>query len=250
MLTNELFIILGPPLFAGLLIAATHAPLGIEVLRRGIIFIDLALAQIAGLGIIAVDLFFHHPPALIVQLAAFGAAAMAGFFFRQLENKITQHQEAFIGVTFVLAASLTLLILADHPFSGEKTTHLLSGQILFVSWLDVFYHIPVYIFTLTMWFFFPRTRTGIWFYLLFALAITSSVQLVGVYVVFASLILPALSATNSNHPLRDAWLCGFSSVISAILVSTMLDFPTGPFIVIAYTVITILILTFKKTGKK
>ena len=240
MLTNELFIILGPPLFAGLLIAATHAPLGIEVLRRGIIFIDLALAQIAGLGIIAADLFFHHPPALIVQLAAFGAAAMAGFFFRQLENKITQHQEAFIGVTFVLAASLTLLILADHPFSGEKTTHLLSGQILFVSWLDVFYHIPVYIFTLTMWFFFPRTRTGIWFYLLFALAITSSVQLVGVYVVFASLILPALAVntmTRRNVPV--AMVASMLAVVGGISLSALGDYPAGPVMVFVFATVSI-----------
>ena len=246
MLTTELMIIIGPPLVAGLLISITHAPLGIEVLRRGIIFIDLAIAQIAGLGLVAAEIILHEPPMLIVQAAALGAAVLAGLFFRKIESRMPKHQEAIIGVAFILAASLTILILADHPFAGEKTTHLLSGQILFVSWGDVLYHLPVYLFTLATWFLIPRSRGGVWFYLIFALAITSSVQLVGVYVVFASLILPALSVVNFNNSVIYAWISGISAILLAMLVSVLSDLPTGPFIVITYTVVAILMLTIGK----
>ncbi len=249
MVTNELLIIIGPPLVAGLLIAITHAPLGIEVLKRGIIFIDLAIAQIAGLGLIAAEILLHEPPMLIVQLAALGGAVLAGLFFRQIESKNAKHQEAVIGVGFIFAASLTILILADHPFAGEKTTHLLSGQILFVSWADVLYHVPVYLFTLTMWFLFPWSRRGVWFYLLFALAITSSVQLVGVYVVFASLILPALSAVNFSNSVIYAWACGILSILLAMLVSVLSDLPTGPFIVITYVITALLMFSLSKKVK-
>ncbi len=249
MITNELMIILGPPLVVGLLIAITHAPLGIEVLKRGIIFIDLAIAQVAGLGLVLAEVILHEPPMFIVQALALGFALLAGVFFKKIEFGLPKYQEAIIGVVFILAAALTILLLADHPFSGEKTTHLLSGQILFVSWVDVGYHTPIYLFTLTMWFFVPRSRGGLLFYLLFALAITSSVQLVGVYVVFASLILPALSAINFNNSVICAWLCGVSSFLLSMFVSVLLDLPTGPLIVIMYSITAILVFTFSKKTK-
>ena len=84
------------------------------------------------------------------------------------------------------------------------------------------------------------------FYLLFALAITSSVQLVGVYVVFASLILPALTAVNEKNPYKIAWLCGIISVIAGIIFSVIFDAPAGPILVVSYVIITILIFTIKR----
>ncbi|MBN8530714.1 MAG: metal ABC transporter permease [Alphaproteobacteria bacterium] len=226
--------ILGPAIAAGLMIAMTHAPLGIEVLKRGIIFIDLAIAQIAGLGLVVANVTMPAAPWWALQGAALSFAVLAALFFRAVERKAPQHQEAVIGCAFVLAASLALLLLADRPHGGEEIQHLLSGQILFVTWANVFAHMPVYAAILALWFVAPSLRGGLGFYLLFALAVTSSVQLVGVYVVFASLILPALAACGARQAHRTAWTCGILAVLSGITASACFDLPAGPALVMAY----------------
>lgn len=241
MISNELISIVGPALAAGLMIALTHAPLGIEVLRRGVIFIDLAVAQIAGLGLVAASTFLHEPSPWVMQGVALTCALLAGLFFRRMESHSPQQQEAIIGVSFVLAASLALLLLADHPFGGEEIQHLLSGQILFVTWGDVLAHAPIYALILAAWFIRPALRTGLGFYALFALAITSSVQLVGVYVVFASLILPALAAVNAARPHVTAWGCGIAAVIAGIIAAAVFDLPAGPIIVVSYVTVAMVV---------
>ena len=241
MLTGELLEIIGPAVAAGLMIALTHAPLGIEVLRRGIIFIDLAVAQIAGLGLVVGNMFIHDPSPWLIQFIALGCAVAAGLFFRKVETAMPERQEAIIGCTFVLAASLALLLLADHPHGGEEVKHLLSGQMLFVTWTDVAKHAPIYALILLAWFSKPEVRNNMGFYLLFALAITSSVQLVGVYVVFASLILPALAAVRVKRPYLTAWLCGVAAVLSGIAFAVAFDMPAGPIIILSYTVTALII---------
>ncbi len=236
MISNEMVSIVGPALVAGLMIALTHAPLGIEVLKRGIVFIDLAVAQIAGLGLVATGTLLHEPSPWLMQSVALACAILAGLFFRKVETVIPEQQEAIIGVSFVLAASLAILLLADHPHGGEEIQHLLSGQMLFVTWQDVASHAPVYGLILVAWFLKPVLRTGMGFYLLFALAITSSVQLVGVYVVFASLILPALAAVKCENPYIKSWLCGILSVVIGITLSILTDLPAGSVLVASFTV--------------
>ena len=226
--------ILGPALVAGLMIALTHAPLGLEVLKRGIIFIDLAVAQIAGLGLVAAGTFLYEASTWLTQGFALICALFAGLFFRKIEEVLPERQEAIIGCSFVLAASLSILLLAGHPHGGEEVQHLLSGQMLFITWEAVFTHAPVYVIILIAWFLRPQLRHGLGFYVLFALAITSSVQLVGVYVVFASLILPALAAGKTKHPHILAWSCGIFSVVSGLVVAMIADLPAGPVIVISY----------------
>ena len=131
---------MGPALFACLMIALTHAPLGIEVVKRGIIFIDLAIAQIAGLGIIISSILFDEPSALVVQSVALLLAVIAGSFFHKMESVAKDNLEAIIGVSFVLAASVILLVLAGSTHGGEDLTHLLGGQVLFVTWDHVVGH--------------------------------------------------------------------------------------------------------------
>ena len=226
---------------AGLMIALTHAPLGIEVLRRGIIFIDLAVAQIAGLGLVVGNMFIHDPSPWLIQFIALGCAVAAGLFFRKVETAMPERQEAIIGCTFVLAASLALLLLADHPHGGEEVKHLLSGQMLFVTWTEVAKHAPIYALILLAWFSKPEVRNNMGFYLIFALAITSSVQLVGVYVVFASLILPALAAVQVERPYLTAWFCGVAAVLSGIAFAVAFDMPAGPIIILSYTATALII---------
>ena len=248
MISNELISIIGPALLAGLIITITHAPLGIEVLKRGIIFIDLAVAQIAGLGLLISNLYFSKDLPWLSQIIALTFAMIAAFFFKIIEKKIKLQQEAIIGVSFVVAASLSILILSDHPTGGEEIRHLLSGQMLFITWQDVLLHLPIYILILVLWFL-PINLNGIGFYILFSLAITSSVQLVGVYVVFASLILPALTALKATNPYKVAWLSGLISVLLGIFLSIIFDLPAGPILVVSYVIVTILIVLIKKMNK-
>jgi zinc/manganese transport system permease protein len=105
--------------------------------------------------------------------------------------------------------------------------------------------LPIYLLILVLWFL-PINLNGIGFYILFSLAITSSVQLVGVYVVFASLILPALTALNTNNPYKFAWLSGLISVLLGIFFSIIFDLPAGPILVVTYVIVTILIVLIRK----
>jgi len=104
-----------PALAAGLLVAATHVPLGIQVLNRGIVFIDLAVAQIAGLGVIVGDSlgFEHHGAA--VQVFALSAALAGALLLNLTERLWPEVQEAIIGVSFILAANAAILLLAVNP---------------------------------------------------------------------------------------------------------------------------------------
>ena len=207
------------------------------MLKRGIVFIDLATAQIVGLAIVLLGLFFDEPSWLLRQSASFGTGICVALCFRWIERKAPEEQEAVIGSVFILAASVALLALADDPHGGEALRHLLSGQILFVSWGDIAAFLPVYALVTLVWIGVPRARSGAGFFVLFALAITASVQLVGVYVVFASLILPALAArARGGYVLRRAFASGAAAVVAGVLISTAADLPAGPFLVACFAV--------------
>lgn len=237
----ELIEILLPALVAGLAVALTHAPLGLEVLRRGIIFIDLAIAQIAGLGLVVMELYWPGAAGWVLQTVALGCALGASLLFHWTEQRLPAQQEALIGSSFVLAASLALLLLADHPHGGEAIQHLLSGQLLFVGWRELALAAPVYALVLLAWFIRPRWRGGMGFYLLFALAVTASVQLSGVYVVFASLILPALAAAAwPGRALLVAWLTAATAVLAGLALALLFDWPAGPVLVVSYALVALL----------
>ena len=219
------------------MVTVVHAPLGIEVLKRGIVFIDLATAQVVGLAVILLGLWLDEPSWMARQSAAFAAGIGIALFFRWIERKTNDEQEAVIGSCFILAASAALLALADNPHGGEELMHVLSGQILFVDWRDIATFVPVFVLVAVLWFARPRMRTGTGFFVLFAIAITASVQLVGVYVVFASLILPALAARGTGgYVLPRALVSGFAAVVAAILISAVADLPAGPFLVVCFGV--------------
>src|SRR5262249_45412229 len=125
--------ILGPALAAGLLVIATHAPLGREVLQRGIVFIDLAVAQIAGLGVVFADWLGFEPHGVPVQAAARGAALAGALLLNWTEKLWPDVQEAVIGVAFIVAANIAILLLAANPRGAEHLKDLLVGQILWVT---------------------------------------------------------------------------------------------------------------------
>ena len=224
--------ILGPAFLAGLVVASTHVPLGRHVLKRGIIFLDLAVAQTAGMGIVAAHSFHWEPGGWQVQLIAVGAALIASFLLHLTEQRWAEIQEALIGTLFVLASSVGILLLAANPHGGEYLKEMLVGQILWVSYGQLIPVALLYLVILVVWFGFRQRQSSLLFYLLFAVAVTASVQLVGVYLVFASLILPALAIRN-----RGSGVLVVCYVISAIgyaaglLLAAVGDLPAGAMIV-------------------
>lgn len=224
--------IVGAPLLAGLLVAATHVPLGREVLRRGIIFIDLAVAQIAGLGVIAAQRFGLADHDWALQLAAGLTAVFGALALYACERRFGRSLEAVIGSAFILAASGGLLLLADHPQGAEHMKDILAGQLLWVSTAQLWPTLVLYVIVLALWFG-PARHSRIGFYLLFALAVTASVQLVGVYLVFASLILPALATRKlgTAPALTLGWLIAACGYAGGLLWSLHSDLPAGPLVV-------------------
>ncbi len=226
--------ILGPPLLAGLLVLATHVPLGTQVLDRGIVFIDLAIAQIAGLGVIAADALGMPDGGLAVQLAAVCAALLGALLLTWTERRAPQQQEALIGVMFILAACAGVLLLANNPHGGEHLKDLLVGQILWVNTAQLMWLALVSSLVLVaLWFGWVGRLGRSGFYGVFALAVTASVQLVGVYLVFASLIIPALAAGKHRGARRYqiAYAVGALGYALGLVLSALLDLPSGAFIV-------------------
>jgi len=225
------FALLAAPLAAGLLVLATHVPLGMEVLKRGIIFIDLAIAQVAGLGVMVALMMDWEAP-LAVQAAAAGAALCGALLLHWTERRWPAVQEALIGLLFVTAAAAGILLLAGHPHGGEHLQDLLAGQILWVGWAALWPVAVLYGVILSLWFV-ARERLGrIGFYLLFALTVTASVQLVGVLLVFASLIAPAVAVSGLQR-WRHAAAYGIGVLAYAVglALSAVADLPAGAAIV-------------------
>jgi zinc/manganese transport system permease protein len=226
--------LLGPAFVAGLLVVVTHVPLGQRVLARGVVFLDLAIAQVASFGVIAAIGFGLDLDGWIAQAAAIVAALLAAALLVWTDRQWPSVQEALIGVLFVSAASAEFLILADNPHAGEHVKDMLAGQILWVGWgmlgpVALFYAALLAVWVLL------RDRLGlIGFYAVFALAVTQSVQIVGIYLVFATLILPALAARAV--PPRWALVAGYATGIAGygggLLVSALADLPSGPTIVL------------------
>ena len=227
----ELSILL-PALAAGALVCATHVPLGMQVLARGIVFIDLAIAQIAGCGVLVADALGLEPQGVAVQVAALAAALAGALLLTWTERLWPEVQEAVIGVVFVLGATGGVLLLASNVHGSEHLRDLLVGQILWAAPSRLAWAAAVYAAILALWFGFgPRLgRAG--FYALFAVAVTVSVQLVGLYLVFATLIVPPLATRRmTRHRLPAAWLLGLAGYAIGLVLSTALDLPSGPVIV-------------------
>ena len=235
------FGILWPAFAAGVLVTATHVPLGIQVLNRGIVFVDLAIAQIAGLGVIVADWFGLEPSGWPVQGCALLAALIGALALTWTERRWPEVQEAIIGVSFILAASGALLLLASNPHGGEHLKELLVGQILWVTPSYLMLVAVIYALLLFVWFSVGERIGRMGFYVVFACTVTVSVQLVGLYLVFITLIVPAL-ATRRLVRYRVAFGYGLSIVgyAAGLLTSTVTDMPSGPTVVWVMTVLAVL----------
>jgi len=231
--------ILWPAFLTGLLVLATHVPLGKLVLDRGIVFIDLAIAQVAGLGVVIADFAGWEPAGWSVQASAVAAALVSAGFLIWTERHLAALQEAVIGVVFVVAASAEILLLSYNPHGAENLKDLLVGQILWVVPSDLIPPAILYAVVLGFIAFVDLARHRVVFYALFAITVTASVQLVGVFLVFASLIVPSLTARGLGvaRPLVFAYGLGLCGYVLGLLSSAFFDLPTGAAVVCALAVL-------------
>ncbi|HAQ50870.1 MAG TPA: zinc/manganese transporter permease [Gammaproteobacteria bacterium] len=239
-----------PALLAGTIILLTHIPLGSEVLKRGIIFIDLALAQLAALGIVIASTLYSHFHPFHIELIALMGALTGAIGIALLERYYPNNIEALIGLIFVLASTASM-ILISFSANGDKLLHqLLLGQILWVTTEQLIPIGVISLLTLLIWSFYPKPYPNYLFYILFSIAVTLSVQLVGLYLVFASLIIPAL--TVRSYPFRRPFLnhlfpflIGFFGYLTGIILSLVFDLPTGAIIVWAMTLLALISYLFR-----
>jgi zinc/manganese transport system permease protein len=235
------------PFVAGLLVVATHVPLGRQVLARGIVFIDLAIAQVAGIGVIVAELCGFEAAGLGGQVGAVVAALAGALLLTWSERRWPEIQEALIGTLFVVAACAGILLLAHNPHGGEQLKDMLAGQILWVTPSQLLPTALLTALVLAVWFG-SRGRLGRFgFYGVFAFAVTASVQLVGVYLVFATLIMPAL-ATRRLGPrrLHAGYAVGAVGYALGLALSVLFDLPAGAVIVMAMAGVAILGAQFIK----
>ncbi|MDP2787701.1 MAG: metal ABC transporter permease [Pseudomonadota bacterium] len=222
--------ILLPAFAAGLLVLASHVLLGQAVLKRGIVFLDLAIAQIAGLGVVIAHSLGGEDMPWLTQIGAVSAALLGALFLHRMEKTAGAKQEAIIGVTFVAAACLALILMSHDPHGAEHLQSLLVGQILWTTWSGLLPLAAVTALMLTAWFGLDWRASPLGFYLLFAVTITASVQVVGIYLVFASLIVPAL--VSGERPVRG-YVIGAVGYALGLIASGLFDLPSGAAIVLA-----------------
>ena len=260
--------ILLSPFFLLLLCLATHAYFGLHVIRRGIIFIDLALAQLVGLSSVLLIGFVHgeESPYHAVPLSLFIIAVISAYF-AAIQKIRPKDQEALIGVVYVTAAATTILVLANFAHGDEHLKNMLMGNLLWVEWKEVgilaLFYIPVMLFHYLFRERFFDVSNGVkekqyggllWnflFYLTFGWIITFSVPRIGVLLVFSILIMPSLISIWAKQGFRNQYL--FSVLIGAVfsslgmLISYFMDLPSGACVVCVMGVFVILLsLVYKK----
>lgn len=250
---TELALILLPPFVAGLLALCSHVPLGRQVLRRGIVFIDLAIAQVAGLGVLLAEWWLHgghahhvhhahhthEHPAWQLPLAAALAALLGSALVAALGRLWPQRQEALIGLLYVGAASAAVLLVSADAHGIEKLSALLAGDVLWATWDSL----PPLALATAAWLALAaalrRWRpawlgSGAGFYAGFAVLVSLSLPLLGLYLVFATLIVPALVAERrARHASVWAFAVGAAGYALGLVLSWRLDWPSGPSIVLA-----------------
>lgn len=235
--------IVAPAFVATLIVLSTHVPLGMEVLRRGIIFIDLAVAQIAGLGVIAAHALGFEAEGWVVQVVAVGAALIAAFVLHWTDQRWPKVQEALIGVAFILGATAGILLLSGDPHGGENLKELLVGQVLWVNYMQLMPAAIVSALVLIGWYRLRDRMDGLAFYVLFAFAVTVSVQLVGVYLVFACLIIPALATRRIERRstrVMLGYVVGVIGCLAGLVASVLADLPAGAIIVWSLAVVAVI----------
>ncbi len=235
--------ILLPAFCAGLVVLSTHLILGQQVLQRGIVFIDLAIAQVASLGVVISHLIDTPPEfTFLYQMLPVVLSLSASLLIAWLSHHHKQELEAIIGCFYVVAAATVLIVLANNPHGAEYMERSLAGRIFWITGFDLLVPLLISLTFLFVIYLAPHLLEGWVFYPLFAVLITISVDLVGVYLVFSTLIMPSLAThrLTGKIALFVAGLLGIAGYGVGLLVSHELDLPGGAVIVATMAVICLL----------
>jgi zinc/manganese transport system permease protein len=252
----DAFALLATPFVACVILVGIHAYLGIHVLARGVIFVDIALAQVAALGTTVAFLTGHSldgPAAYAFSLGFTFVGATVFALSRRLRERVPQ--EAIIGITYVVAAAAAIVFVDKAPHGAEHIKYILVGNLLWVSRAHVLaiagiygvlglFHYALRDRFLRLSFEHREQASGsavFWdllFYLSFGFVITSSVQIAGVLLVFSFLIVPAVFAALFTDRVRlrllISWALGVAVSAARLILSYLLDLPTGAAIVATF----------------
>jgi zinc/manganese transport system permease protein len=244
------------PVAACLVLVGLHAYFGIHVIERRVLFVDLAVAQFAALGAVVGFAFGHHPGELGSTLFSLAFAIVAAALFALTRVRVEKiPQEAIIGITFVVASAATILVADRAPEGAEHIKETLSGSLLWVTWPTVLKVAVIYaVIGLFHWLLRERFllisvdpveaysrgwRVRWWdflFYLSFGVMITFSVEIGGILMVFAYLVIPACVAILIHAGMRArltvGWAIGAVGSALGLVGSYYFDMPTGPAVVV------------------
>lgn len=221
--------LLWPAFMLAIALVFIHSIFGIEIIKRGVIFTDLAIGQIAAIGM-ALSIAFMggaYQTLMTLGFAIFAAGVITW------ATKSVEKIEAFIGLLYALGISSIMLILAQSSEGTELYSKLSAADILFTSSNDLLNSLAIYTgVALVMFFIYPRTKgmlKELLFFVMLAITVTSSVQSAGVLVVFALLIAPSYAglAQTKINPFTFACIFGSLSIVVALFASYNLDLPTG-----------------------
>ncbi len=246
-----------PGLLAGFILTGIHAYFGYYVIRRGIIFVDLALAQVVALGyVLAAALGFQYR-----ELAGFFLAVIASLFLtyvRKLEEDIPL--EGVIGVLYVASTALSLITLTYLPEGHEAIRQMLEGSLIFITWRELIKAGLLYLMVGIFHILFLKRFIGLiedrfdplWeflFFLSFSLVVSSSVKLAGVLLVFSYLVMPVLTVYAYKKEMKEvllrAWFIGILVTTLGIVLAYKLDLPAGPIVIVLLAILVFLSLTLR-----
>jgi zinc/manganese transport system permease protein len=258
---NGMMELLLAPFAACLILAGIHCYLGIHIVSRGVIFVDLALAQVAALGSTAALLWGYElgsTEAYLISLGFtfFGAAIFA--LGRMREESVPQ--EAIIGIVYAISSAAAILVLDRAPHGEEAIKTMLVGSILFVTWPQIIKVSAIYLAVGVLHLLLRKKfllismnpklarqsglRIRFWdfiFYVTFGFVVTSSVRIAGVLLVFSYLVVPAVCAVffvrTVAHRLIIGWGLGFAASVLGLYASARWDLPTGASVVTVFGVI-------------
>ncbi len=243
------------PFLAGLVLVGIHVYFGLHVIKRGIIFVDLSLAQVAALGVTLALLLEFDPDGVTSYFFSLTFALVGATIFtftRNVEGRVPQ--EAFIGIVYAVSSAAAILLVSHSPEGAEHIRHLLVGSLLTVSPAAVLKTAAVYAAVGAVHWFARRhflaltfnhggggVRTRLWdflFYATFAVVVTSSVKICGVLLVFIFLVVPsvfaALITDSIARRLIYGWIFAIIGTAAGLVLSFYLDTPTGATIVCTF----------------
>lgn len=263
-----------PPFVACMILVAMLGYLGLHVIAREVIFVDLSLAQMAALGSLSALLFHVNPDSPSTYIFALLATAIGAFLFALTRTTGRQGrvpQEAFIGIVYVVASAAAVLVANKVPGGGEAVEKTLVGSLLWVTWPTIVKLAVAYAVLGAFQYFFRRRfltisfhpheaeaagwRIRWWdfvFYLAFGVVITLAVPIAGVLMVFSFLVVPAVIANLFTDDKRRlaviAWGSGALASLLGLWVSYTQDLPTGPLIVCMYGLLLIVAGVLRRLG--